>query len=64
MNPPAIGLISSVQVSETVAILTGKTPNLAGKLLLISLKYFSFDKIEVSHMRPALFVATNPRVSP
>lgn len=64
VNPPAIGLISSVQVSETVAILTGKTPNLAGKLLLISLEDLSFDKIEVSRHETCPVCGNEPKSQP
>jgi molybdopterin/thiamine biosynthesis adenylyltransferase len=47
VHPAVIGIISSVQVAEAVSILTGKTPNLAGKLLLVSLADLSFDKVDV-----------------
>ncbi|MBS7625501.1 HesA/MoeB/ThiF family protein [Candidatus Bathyarchaeota archaeon] len=48
VHPAAIGVISSVQVSEAVRILTGRAPKLAGKILLFDLEDLSFDKIDVT----------------
>jgi adenylyltransferase/sulfurtransferase len=48
VHPAAIGVISSVQVSEAVRILTGRTPKLAGKILLFDLEDLSFEKIDVT----------------
>jgi len=47
VNPAVIGIISSVQVSEAVTILTGKMPKLAGRLLLVDLGDLSFEKIDI-----------------
>ncbi|MEM2841166.1 MAG: HesA/MoeB/ThiF family protein [Candidatus Bathyarchaeia archaeon] len=48
VHPAAIGVISSVQVSEAVRILTGREPKLAGKILLFDLEDLSFEKINVT----------------
>lgn len=50
VHPAALGIISSAQVAEATRILTGKEPNLAGKLLYVNLKDLSFDKIEISRL--------------
>jgi molybdopterin/thiamine biosynthesis adenylyltransferase len=48
VHPSVIGLIASVQVSETVKLLLGETPVLANKLLFADLKELSIEKVQIS----------------
>ncbi|MBI4258649.1 MAG: HesA/MoeB/ThiF family protein [Thaumarchaeota archaeon] len=47
VHPSILTLISSIEVSETVKILLGKEPSLAGKLLFCDLTDLSFDAVEI-----------------
>jgi molybdopterin-synthase adenylyltransferase len=47
VHPSILYLVSGVQVSETVKIITGQQPTLVNKLLYIDLDNLSFDKIQV-----------------
>jgi molybdopterin/thiamine biosynthesis adenylyltransferase len=60
VHPAVIGMISSVQVSEVTAILLGRAPQLAGKLLLINLNDLSFDKIDVSKQEKCNTCGSSP----
>ncbi|WP_455368546.1 HesA/MoeB/ThiF family protein [[Eubacterium] cellulosolvens] len=60
VHPAVIGMISSVQVSEVTSILLGKSPQLAGKLLLINLNDLSFDKISVSKQKKCNTCGSSP----
>ncbi len=64
VHPAVIGMISSVQVSEAVAILTGRTPQLAGKLLLVNLGDLSFDKIDLSRQEKCPVCGSKPQSLP
>jgi len=48
VHPSVIGLITSVQVSETVNLLLGKSPVLANKLLFTDLKELSIEKVQLA----------------
>lgn len=48
VHPSILSIISSMQVSEVVKIITGKKPHLAGKLFFADLSGPSFDLIEIS----------------
>ena len=50
VHPSVIGVIASVQVSETVKLLLGQRPSLADKLLFVDLSDLSFEKIQVSRV--------------
>ena len=47
VHPSILTTISSVQVSETIRIITGKEPNLANKLFLADIKKLDYDKITI-----------------
>ncbi|MEM3004356.1 MAG: HesA/MoeB/ThiF family protein [Candidatus Bathyarchaeia archaeon] len=64
VHPAVIGVIASVQVYETVSILTGKSPQLAGRLLLVSLGDLSFEKINVSRHEACPVCGSRPRGEP
>jgi len=46
---PLIGIVASIEVSETIRLLTGKQPKLAGRLLFIDASTLSFDEITLAH---------------
>jgi adenylyltransferase/sulfurtransferase len=48
VHPSLLGIISSLEVSEAVRILIGKTPHLAGKLLYCDLYSLDFRKISIA----------------
>lgn len=64
VHTAVIGLISSVQVSETVAILTERTPKLAGRLLLVSLGDLSFEKVDISRQEACPVCGSKPKGTP
>jgi molybdopterin/thiamine biosynthesis adenylyltransferase len=48
VTPSAIGVIASIQVSEAIRLILGRTPNLAGKLLFFDLEDLSIEKINIA----------------
>lgn len=48
VHPSILYIVSSIQVSEAVKIITGKKPSLTNKLLYIDLNELSFEKIQMS----------------
>jgi len=48
VHPSVIGLIASVQVSETIRLLLGEQPVLANKLLFADLKELSIEKVQLA----------------
>ena len=46
--PSVLGVISSVEVSEAVRIVTGEKPQLAAKLFCCDIWDMKFDEIEVA----------------
>ena len=48
VHPSILSIVSSIQVSEAVRIITGKKPQLAGKLFFADLSGPSFDLIDVA----------------
>lgn len=48
VHPSLLGIISSLEVSEAIRILIGKTPHLAGKLLYCDLYSLDFRKISIA----------------
>ena len=60
VHAAVIGMISSVQVSEVTAIILGRAPQLAGKLLLINLNDLSFDKIDVFRQKSCNTCGSSP----
>ncbi|MGD9133476.1 MAG: HesA/MoeB/ThiF family protein [Desulfobacterales bacterium] len=47
VHPSVIGIVSSVQVSETVRLIIGQKPKLYNKLLYIDLREFEFNILEM-----------------
>ncbi len=48
VHPSILGIITSLQVSEAVTLLTGGKPQLAGRLLFVDLQGLDFHKIEIA----------------
>ena len=48
VHPSIINIIASIQTSETIKILTGKQPSLAGRLLFFDLTDLSMEFIEIA----------------
>ncbi len=64
VHPSVIGIIASIQVSETVKILLGQRPALADKLLFVDLSDLSFEKIQVSRVESCPVCGDKPRKKP
>ncbi len=47
VHPSILSIISAVEVSETIKIITGKTPSLLNKLLYVDLNDLTFDRISI-----------------
>ena len=50
INPAVLSIVTGVQVSETIKLILGQDPALAGQLLVCDLHRLSFDKIEVARV--------------
>lgn len=64
VHPSALGIISSVQVSEATRILTGQEPHLANKLLYVNLKHLSFDVIQLEPVETCPVSGSKPSGPP
>jgi len=64
VHPSVIGLIASVQVSETVRLLLGEEPVLANRLLFADLCDLSLEKITLSKVETCPVCGSAPRVKP
>lgn len=64
VHPSILSIIGSMQVSETVRILIGKKPNLAGKLVYFDVKNLTFDQIEINKQKACLVCGDDKSVSP
>ncbi|HEX9915118.1 MAG TPA: TOMM precursor leader peptide-binding protein [Candidatus Bathyarchaeia archaeon] len=64
VHPSVIGVIASIQASETVKILLGQRPALADKLLFVDLSDLSFEKIQVSRVESCPVCGSRPDKKP
>ncbi len=64
VHPSILSIIGSIQVSETVRILIGKAPKLAGRLVYFDVKDLSFDKIDISRQEACLACGDKKTESP
>jgi len=48
VHPSILSIVSGVQVSEAIRLLTGRQPELLNKVLLIDLETLSFDKVKLT----------------
>ncbi|MEM4165410.1 MAG: HesA/MoeB/ThiF family protein [Nitrososphaerales archaeon] len=62
VHPSILSIVSSIQVSEAVRVITGKKPHLASKLLFADLSAPSFDFIEVSRSEVCGVCGSNRRL--
>ena len=63
VNPPILGSIGSIQVSEAVRVIQGLKPNLINKLLYVDLRNLSFDEIPISRRQECPVCGVNPQPS-
>jgi molybdopterin-synthase adenylyltransferase len=47
IHPALLGVVSSIEVSEAVRVITGKEPNLAGKLAYFDISNLSYDSVHI-----------------
>jgi len=62
VNPPVLSLVASIQVSEAIRILTGKSPILINRLLLVDIQNLSFDFLEVKRNEECKACSKYPEV--
>lgn len=64
VHPSIISIIASIQVSETVRLITGRKPNLAGALMYCDLEDLSFERIELARVESCPVCGSNPGSEP
>jgi len=64
VHPSVIGLIASVQVSETIKLLLGEKPVLANRLLFADLSDLSLEKITLAKVESCPVCGSSPRGEP
>jgi len=62
--PPALSIVSSLQVSEAIKIIMGKKPSLAGRLVYVDLRDMSFDQMLLLRQEDCPVCGEEPRGSP
>jgi len=64
VHPSIISIVASIQVSETVRLITGKKPNLAGTLIYCDLEDLSFEKIDIARVDSCPVCGSDPVSEP
>ena len=64
VHPSVLGIVSSVQVSETVRVLIGREPKLFNKLLYVDLRDFEFNILDIPALETCKVCGTNPAGPP
>ena len=64
VHPSVLGIISSVQVSEAVRVLTGREPKLFNKLLYVDLREFEFNILDIPKLESCKVCGTKPDGEP
>ena len=64
VHPAVLGIVSSVQVSETVHCLTGHEPKLMNKLMVVDLRQFAFEVVGIAPRPECPVCGTRPEGSP
>ncbi len=64
VHPSIIGVVASIQVSEAIRVLTGKPPNLAGKLIFCDLEGLTFETIKLAKVENCPICGSKPRSPP
>jgi adenylyltransferase/sulfurtransferase len=64
VHPSVLGIISSIQVSEAIRVLTGKDPNLFNKLLYLDLRSFEFNIFKIHALDACKVCGPEPEGAP
>ena len=64
VHPAVIGMVSSMQVFETVRLLTGQSPKLQNRLLYIDLRQFEFNILDMPALETCRVCGTRPAGAP
>jgi adenylyltransferase/sulfurtransferase len=64
VHPSVLGIVSSVQVSEAVRVLTGQEPKLFNKLLYVDLREFEFNILEIPMLDTCMVCGTKSDGAP
>jgi adenylyltransferase/sulfurtransferase len=64
VHPSVLGIISSVQVSEAIRVLTGREPKLFNKLLYVDLREFEFNILDIPMLESCKVCGTKPDGAP
>ncbi len=64
VHPSVLGIITSIQVSEAVRILTGQKPKLLNKLLYVDLREMEFDTLNLSALEACPVCGVKPKGQP
>jgi adenylyltransferase/sulfurtransferase len=64
VHPSAIGIVSSVQVSEAVRVLIGQEPKLFNKLLYLDLREFEFNILDIPSLESCKVCGIKPDGEP
>ena len=64
VHPSVIGIVSSIQVSETVRLLIGQEPKLYNKLLYIDLREFEFNIVDMQSVESCRVCGKKPEGPP
>ncbi|MBC8225479.1 HesA/MoeB/ThiF family protein [Candidatus Bathyarchaeota archaeon] len=64
VHPSIISIIASIQVSETVRLITGRRPNLAGALMYCDLEDLSFERIDLARVDSCPVCGSDPVSEP
>jgi len=64
VHPSVLGIVSSVQVSEAVRVLTGREPKLFNKLLYVDLREFEFNILDIPMLESCKVCGTKPDGAP
>ncbi|MDX1708809.1 MAG: HesA/MoeB/ThiF family protein, partial [Desulfobacterales bacterium] len=64
VHPSVIGIVSSIQVSETVRLLTGQKPRLLNKLLYVNLREVEFNILDMQPVASCRVCGKNPEGPP
>lgn len=64
VHPSVLGIISSIEVAETIKILLGKKPSLKNKLLYCDISNVQFEEIEIARLENCPACGHNPEILP
>jgi len=64
VHPSIINIIASIQVSETVRLITGRKPNLASALMYCDLEDLSFERIDLARVDSCPVCGSDPVSEP